>query len=300
MLALDPNDLKQFSKLEGVQVQTATPSNDFIKNVKINAHKGYRGIQDLPGFSVIKGHNFPIALVGGGPSLKSNLDRLRDFKLAGFPIIACGSVHDYLVQNDIIPEYATICDPDPLVLEYLKHTNKNTKYLLALSLDPCVFDYINGHEFYVWNCRSDEAAEAVKVDVNGLGYADIFGGCTVGLRSMPIAMCLGYTNLHFFGFDSCMGSGKEHHAYEFATDKEEVGETYSIRFGDTKLGEPDKDGKYYICSGYQLAQAWHFQIYLQNFGKLFTPTFHGEGLLPDYYAYLRKRSEEEFLKQKAA
>lgn len=293
MSNVDPNNLSQFSKLGGIEVQTATPSADFIRNVKKRAKLNHKSIKELPGFAVIKGHNVPIALVGGGPSVKTELDNIKDFQAAGFPVIACGSSHDYLVKNGIIPEYCTVCDPDPITAEYLKLHNEYTKYLVALSCDDAVFDTLKDRKIYVWNCRSDEAAESLKDEL--VGHVDVLGGCTVGLRSISIAMCFGYTNLHFWGFDSCMGSGDAHHAYEFETDKEEVGTVYPVRFGDVTKGQPDPDGKYYMCAGYQLAQAMHFHQFLQMHGAAFTPTFHGEGMLADYYQFLKKKAEEQSL-----
>lgn len=288
----DPANLDHFTKLGGIEVETATPSDEFIKNVKFRTKQGHKRFQELPEFGIVKGHNNPIALVGGGPSLKKEIERLKDFKLAGFPIVACGSSHDYLVSQGVIPDYCTLCDPDEITAEYLKRHNEKTKYLVALSCNERVFNDLKDREVYVWNCRSDQAAPDLVEDL--VGYVDILGGCTVGLRSISIVMCLGYTNIHFWGFDSCMGSGDEHHAYEFETDKEEVGVMYPIRFGDTKEGKPDPTGKYYICAGYQLAQAMHFHQFIQVHGAAFTPTFHGEGMLGDYYEFLRKKSEQYY------
>jgi hypothetical protein len=285
---MDPNDISKFSKLDGIEVATATPSSDFINNVKANVKRKLPSVKELSGFAQVKGHHLPIALVGGGPSVKKELEKIKDFA-SNFPIIACGSSHDYLVSNGIIPDYCTLCDPDPITAAYIKKHNNKTKYLTALSCDALVYEVLKDRQVYTWNCRSDEAAEHIKDDIQG--HVDILGGCTVGLRSISIAMCFGYTNIHFWGFDSCMGEDDLHHAYEFETDKEEIGVTYPVRFGEISNDKPDSDGKYYICSGYQLAQAVHFQQFLQTYGAAFTPTFHGEGMLADYVAYLRIKSE---------
>lgn len=290
MLDMNPNDISKFSKLDGIEVATATPSADFINNVKTNVQRKLPSIKELPVFGKIKGATSPIALVGGGPSIKSELDKIKAFKVLGYPVIACGSSHDWLVVNGVVPDYCALCDPDPITAAYIKKHNKHTKYLVALSCDPLVYEVLSDRQVYVWNCRSDEAAGHIKDYIDG--HVDILGGCTVGLRSISIAMTFGYTNIHLWGFDSCMGSGNEHHAYEFQTDKEEIGATYPVRFGDKTLDKPEEGGKYYICSGYQLAQAMHFQQFLQAYGSAFTPTFHGEGMLPDFVAYLRRKAEE--------
>lgn len=287
---LDPNKLENFKQLGGVEVQTATASTEFIKNVKYRVQQNHNKLTSLSEFGKIKGHNNPIALVGGGPSIKKELGNIRDFKLAGFPIVACGSSHDYLISNGIIPDYCTLCDPDAITAEYIKKHHPDVIYLVALSCDNKVYDVLKDRKVYVWNCRSDEAAESIKQEM--VGHIDILGGCTVGLRSISIVMCLGYTNIHFWGFDSCMGEGDAHHAYEFETAEEAIGDVYPIRFGDTKEGKPEENGKYYICSGYQLAQAMHFHQFLQAHGAAFTPTFHGEGMLGDFYKFLKSKAEQ--------
>lgn len=288
---MDPSDISKFNKLDGIEVSTATPSTTFIENIKRHTKMGFKSLSEHEWFAKIKGNNIPIALVGGGPSVKAEIEKLKEFQAAGFPIVACGSSHDYLVSQGVIPDFCTLCDPDPITGAYVTKHNDKTTYLIALSCDPSVFELLKDRKFYVWNCRSDEAAEAVKEDI--VGHVDILGGCTVGLRSISIVMCLGFNNIHFWGFDSCMGSGDAHHAYEFATDQEEVGVVYPVRFGDHQENSPDKDGKYYMCSGYQLAQAIHFQQFLVAYGAAFTPTFHGEGMLSDFVAYLRRKAAEQ-------
>lgn len=293
-----PNNLACFMKLGGVEVQTATDVTEFIEKVKHRAVLNLSGIQSLPEFMQPKGLNQPIGLVGGGPSVKGQLDKIREFQFAGFPIIACGSSHDFLMSNGIIPEYCTLCDPDPITAKYITKHNIYTKYLVALSCDNVVFDTLSSRKVYVWHCRSDEAAPKLKDYVEKFGYVQILGGCTIGLRSISIALVLGYSNLHLWGYDSCMGISGEHHAYDFSTDKEEVGQTYPIRFGDLKEDRPVEGGKCYTCSGYQVAQVVHFQELLKTHSNMFVPTFHGEGLLPDYYAFLVKKTQEMLLEQK--
>lgn len=300
-LPFDPNDITKYHKLDGVEVSTATEVSKFVENVKDNVKRNHTPLTKHEWFMNVRGHNFPVALVGGGPSVKKELDNLKEFQACGFPIVACGSSHDYLVENGIIPDFCTICDPDPISAAYIQKHNEKTKYLLALSCDALVFDTLKDRQIYVWNCRSDEAAPQIQEHI--VGQVDILGGCTVGLRTVSIFMTLGFTNIHFWGYDSCMSVGdvkdyyNEHHAYNFATDKEDVGQLHPIRFGDHKSKTPAEDGKYYMCSGYQLAQAMHFHSFLVGYGAAFTPTFHGEGMLGDFYKYLVKLSEKHYSQQ---
>ena len=69
------------------------------------------------------------------------------------------------------------------------------------------------------------------------------GGCTIGLRSISIAILLGYTNIHFFGFDSCLDTDGTGHAYSLSTEDEvlgligENGKIHKVRLGLTDLGK---------------------------------------------------------------
>ncbi len=267
-----------FVKLEDISTNAATPSSVAFANLKNNINLGLPKIEDLPEYRQIKGHDNKIAVVGGGPSLKKCINELKDFDV----IIACGSVHDYLVEQGFTPTYATICDPDPISINYFKRLNLKTKYLISTGVDPSVIHHFKGFDTVLWHCHSQDydATEIEKLE--GRTYHAISGGCTVGLRSINIALMLGYTNVHIFGFDSCM-SEEECHAYA-VSEQERInfGRLYSIKLKslDNKEGPADKQ---YYCLGYQLAQAHNFKEFYLNFGRLFTPTFHGEGLLPDFF-----------------
>ena len=100
-----------------------------------------------------------IALVGGGPSLLETLPELTKY----YKIIACGSVHDYLLDNNIIPDYCLICDPDPLMSKYLTKWHEDCIYLIASQCDKSVFELLikgNGHvapRCFIWNCGGEES-----------------------------------------------------------------------------------------------------------------------------------------------
>lgn len=273
----DTEDNIPFVKLEGVSTQTATDIKDFIENTRKNLKKPLKGIQFIPGFQEVKGHENPIALVGGGPSIKKELENIKKFQAKGYPIIACGSSHDWLIENGVIPTYCAVCDPDPVSIHYLKLKNKRVKYLIAYSCDEKILDYLSDQEVYLWHCHSDDAYKALEEELKD-NYVAICGGCTVSLRAISMAIMFGYTNHHYWGMDSCLGEDEAHHAYEFATDEEkwQIDKVYKL-----KIGKDTPRSKIYSCLGYQLAQAYHFHQYYTNYNKVFTPTFHGEGLLTD-------------------
>lgn len=281
-------------KLAQVDTLSATSSEDQLININKNLRLGLPMLNNLPQFGKIK--NKPIALVGGGPSLKNHLDDVRKFKT----IIACGSVNDYLMSNGIIPTYAANCDPDPVCAKYFTKTDSETIYLFAASSAPELIKAVEGKPLVLWHCHSEEQHPGVLKIQEELGIKDYYGvggGCTVGLRSICIAMALGYVEMHFFGFDSCMAADDEnvHHAYEFATEEENnlIEKIYRIQLGD----DEGPSGKTYYVAGYQLAQGENFKNFFCNYSDHFKPVFHGEGLLKDLH-HMMLQSDDRFTKAK--
>lgn len=270
-----------FMPLGKVTTTAATPHAISFDNIKTNIARGLKRFHELPEFQVIKGKEAVISLVGGGPSINSEevKDRLY-YHAAKGPVIACGSSHDWCISNRIFPDYTVICDPDPISALYLEldNPNPNAIYLVASACDKAVFDRLNslGKEIVLWHCHSDELGpELVKLEKE---YQAIGGGCTVGLRSISIAMMLGYTNLHMFGFDSSLGEDLAHHAYGFKDEEKEfLGDVHKVKIGVEGPGQ-----KTYYCAGYQLAQVAHFKEFYSMHRHLFRPTFYGTGLLPDF------------------
>jgi hypothetical protein len=83
--------------LRSVSTTTATAQEDIFKNIEKNIKRGLPKFESLPDFRNIKHKSKKIAIVGGGPSLKDNLDELRNFDV----ILVAGSPHDYLLENGI-------------------------------------------------------------------------------------------------------------------------------------------------------------------------------------------------------
>lgn len=270
-------------KLNQITANAATPAEVSFENVKINILTKYPKFSEIPEYDEVHTSTQPIHLVGAGPSLK---DTLAELKEAKGPIIACGGPYDWLIEHGIVPEYCTICDPDPVTANYITKANRKTLFLLSTAVHPSVVQKLRGFNICFWHCHSDANEERIK-EIDPC-YQAIGGGCTVGLRTLSLAICMGYSNLHFWGFDSCLGDNDAHHAYEFSDESEEIGKIYRIRIGFDGPGS-----KLYRAAGYQLAQAEQFKTFYGKFCSYFTPTFHGPGLLPDVYEAIQRRIETE-------
>ncbi len=270
-----------FTRVRGIQTNSATSTDVMFENVIKNMKLKLPMFESLVEYNKVKGKDKKIALIGGGPSLKNNLDELREFKTT----IACGSVHDYLITKGIIPTYAANCDPSPVCANYYSKPDSEVKYLIASNADAKVIEALKDTQLIMWHCHSEELQERMinlSRETYKTDYQAVGGGCTIGLRGISLAMCMGYTNIHFFGFDSCMGEdGTQHHAYAWSDPEESklIEKVHRIQLGP----ESGPTSKAYYVAGYQLAQLENFKEFYCNHHAYFNPTFHGGGALSDYY-----------------
>lgn len=258
--------MTEYQKLDGLVVDTAIHHSIIGEQIKYNLEN-----QDIPLITSMDDFrdDCRIAIVGGGPSLKDNLDELRKYKY----IMACGSVHDYLVENEIIPTWCAIVDPDEIMGEYIKNPKHETKYLISSQCHPKLFDKLKGYPCYLWNAGS---GNPVYQTYFREGDYTIGGGCTIGTRAMIIAMCFGYFNQYLFGFDTCIEveyDNYKHHAYKFQ--KPELESLGTIQ--DIKLGGPD--GRTFKVASYMLGQIVDFQNILKYYANRLKVTVIGGGAL---------------------
>lgn len=248
-------------KIDGCHISTATPIESMMDNVMFNVGK-HKNVYHLDEWRATK----EIALVGGGPSLADQLDALAQFNL----VMVCGSAHDFLVENNIKFEYCIVCDPDPLVLNYIKYPQRDVKYLIATQCDPSVFEKLKDYQVFAWNASIGDKDHHINFT-----YPTVGGGCTVGTRAIIMAMAFGFYDLHLFGYDTCLGDNYEHHAYKFSDpEKETIGDITEIQL-DGPIG------KKYKLAGYMLGQFFDFQAILKEHYAKLNITVHGEGLLRD-------------------
>lgn len=264
-------------ELNGVVMETATPTPIIQANIIASKSRDIVPIYDLPEWR----EGRAAAVVGGGPSLANNLDKLKEYDI----IFACGSVHDYLVNNGIIPTYCVLVDPDPLVINYLKniyHIDNKCKYLISSQCAPETFEHLKYNPAYVWHAGGNE-------ELFRTGDIAVGGGCTVGTRAMVIAMCLGYNTLHLFGMDSCITEEGVHHAYDFDNPEvEKIGPIHEIALGG-------RDGRKFKVAEYMLGQIFDFKNLLGHCANRIRVEVHGGGALA-YILELAKQKQLELNK----
>jgi uncharacterized Rossmann fold enzyme len=262
-------------RLDGITVVTATDTGTISDNIRKNSELGLQDIFTLPEWR----EQMPIALVGGGPSLKDHIADLRRYER----VMVCGSAHDYAVSQEIEPQWTVVCDPDPIVNSYIRQPVASCMYLVASSCDPSTFEHLKGHKVIIWHCGNVNLGTAIWGDKPKIVVG---GGCTVGTRALMIALCFGYSNIHLFGFDNCVRND-EHHAYPFTEDDmTPTGDLKEVRFGTP-------DAPSYYMYGYMLGQFFDFSKILKQYGHRLNVTVHGGGPLDELVKFGAKNAEEK-------
>lgn len=253
-------------RIDGTKVTMAMPFDKVMANVEAASRRGLREIHTLSDWR----EGMPLAIVGGGPSLRETLGDLRRFQ----QIMVCGSAHDHLVEQGIVPRWAVICDPDPVMANYLRLPCKGTTYLVASQCDAAVFKALQVDEVEVilWHCAAD--VETNKALWGTKQTVIVNGGCTVLSRAIFLAVSFGFANLHLFGCDTCLDAG--HHAYPFSTEEENASVGDAQRF---RIGGPE--GREFLMASYHLGQLFDFKMLLQTIGRRAKFTVHGDGVLAE-------------------
>lgn len=246
-----------FRPLE-VKVTSSYPAQDVLTcNVQFNMGHDWPRLHLREDYG--KAKDKPLAICAGGPSLADHLDVVDDFA----DIMVCGSAHDYLISENIVPTYSVQLDGGIEARQFFNYRHSSIQYLMASQCDPSMFKGLPRSQVSMWH--------AVGCVGNEYFHGDpaIGGGCTTTLRAMCVAIMLGYHDLHMFGFDSSFEDVNSQHAYDY----EEWGSNLT-----SFLVNVD-GGRAFTSNGLFLAQAQQFQEMCKNFGHMFEPHVYGDGLI---------------------
>lgn len=216
----------------------------------------------------------PVLIVGSGPSVKCELGTIRRMKASGAVLVAVKDAHDWLISQNIVPDYALALDPQEHRWNCFTQKHPDVQYLIASQCHAAMFEHLKGHQVTLWHLLFKQGQDFPN------GRLLIPGGSTSGLRALTVMYTLGYRDFHLFGFDSCM-----------AGDVLRV-DGSGIKSGDRIIEiriEQKPDAEVFYCNPSMALQAQAFQdTYAMLPGAIFTA--HGSGLIP---AIIRQREKDK-------
>lgn len=166
------------------------PPTTFRQNVEHNRARG------LPEILLGEARNEPLYVVCSGPSLSETYLEV----VGKFPRWALNSAHDWLIDQCLVPTHGVCMAPEPQALDYFKRIQPEVEYLFASQTAPELIDRAldKGAKVTLWHAHCpDEWEVPIKPD------EAVYGGGTIGLRTLDLAWILGYRDVHVFGFDAC-------------------------------------------------------------------------------------------------
>ena len=247
-----------------------TPAEVTRAQLKINVER------DLPWLQRGELKDKPLVIIGGGPSLKKVWPHILSH---GGDIMALNNSYAFLMERGIEPDYYMMLDARRENLDFLRVPSKHTKHLIAAQCHPDIFDALADFDTCLYLTILPETLElTAHIDKPKVQIAGTVG--TVGIKALCMAYCLGYRELHLYGYDSSYAES-EHHAFE-------------QKLNDaTKTIDVYLDGKKYITTPTMAQQASEFcsmaRAMTQYYG--FDINLHCDGLLPDMVAYCNKQGE---------
>lgn len=173
-----------------------------------------------------------VCIVGGGPSLQSEVGALRHLVKRGAKTFAVNKSHDWLLKRGLPCDYAALLDPKDWVADYIdlnlarsKETRRKAgklwvepKYLIASQChDDTVNKFKDHPNAYLWHAAAGLGEkEVLNQEFKGQHWVSIAGASVIGLRAPGMCHGLGFREMHLFGLDgSTKMTNGEHKLYAY-------------------------------------------------------------------------------------
>ena len=208
-------------------------------------------------------------LAAGGPSLTNHVEEIRGKRDAGAKLFCVNGTGRFMLQNGIKPSVQVILDARPQNINFIGTPDPKIRYLIASQCHPMVFDYLKGHDVWIWHAAGlDDEAAILNRYYHGQ-WNHITGGSTVTLRTIWLMRTLGFKQIHIYGMDSCYLYGGEHHAYK--QDPE-----------DHQKCKVTVGSKEFVCDLWMYSQAVDFANLSAALGHELELAVHGDGLIASF------------------
>lgn len=209
-------------------------------------------------------------IVGAAPSMPRYLEDIRAYQKAGHAIFAVNETHDWLIDRGVIPYGAVVFEVSKELLHLFKRPHQNTTYYISSMCHPMQFRALRDCDMVVWHPFSD-VEEHRRAMAEYPAPFMIGGGSTTYLRTIAVALQMGWHDFELYGVDSSFEG--DSHVSGMSGDNGPVVETV-MRWNDNT---EEKRFKTFL---YLLRQADEFRDYCEQNHHQFRMRVHGDGLMP--------------------
>lgn len=252
------------SKVQEIQALPNTPDDIIFRNIAINSRRKLPWLKENPA------HDGVALIVGGGPSLKRDIEIVRAHAAARHRIFALNNAAGFLADRGIKPGDQLIIDPRPENVRFLVGRPAN-HVILSSQCDPSLFDALAEDESMFLPTVLQPAIDGIRDCIPEGSVATLIGGgITAGLTALAAVYTLGFREIHLYGYDSSDADDGNAHAY------------------DQHENDPEKKrievivaGRRFRSSYAMYAQAEKFQSFSEMLAEAGATIYvHGDGLLP--------------------
>jgi hypothetical protein len=249
-------------------LKTFNPAQKDQALANIRAWRGF----NLPTFKMSPQRGGSVILVGGGPSVSGQLDKLRE--LAGDPenIVLCvNDAHNWLIERGIVPDFCVLQEVAPWEYQCYKAPHPDVTYLVATICDPGIYDRLKDYRLVNWHADAGIGDDALVGEL-WPGDCLVSGGHTTALRCLNLGLCMGRRDFQLFGMDSSH-EAESHVYYDLPEDVQPRMKVFCA-------------GRWFTSAPYLIRQAEFFGDFCKRHGFMFTLRTHGDGLLPHVHRTL--------------
>ena len=196
-------------------------------NFYATLERGFTPINDYLG-----AYSGSCSIVGSGPTIKETHKELVG------DIIAINSAISYLLDQGIVPKFGVLWDGTEVVEKFAR-AHPDIIYLVASRCHPKVFERLKDCKVVVWHAGGDHNIAEVMVTPEVIEKMPIpqpliAGGSAGVTRTLYVASCLGYTDIHLFGADSCYSDAGDTHITGSVVPEKDM----MVSLGDNTEGAP--------------------------------------------------------------
>jgi hypothetical protein len=193
-------------------------------NVKENLAAKIPDIYELSGKS-----SGDVIILGGGPSVDSQVWRIRELQAKGYPLIAIARMYPWCGAHGIKPDYVVSLDCSEEQEKSFTCLQDGVKYLLASVTRPSLIQMLKDGECYIFDAKENDKMRTFRAQ-NGYTVATVINaGGSVTISSLSVAMNLGFTDFHVFGLDLMVSDRNQTHAKGIA------GESITFDYAEVEI-----------------------------------------------------------------
>jgi len=245
-----PTELRPIEFINALRIDQVPDACAHIRHAKT------LGLPQLKMYAVTEGR---CIIVGGGPSAVEHIDEIR--ALAADPqnaVFALNYTHNWLIEQGIIPKGCLMFEIDVDPTKVLEKPHPQVNYFVCSLCHPTTFEGLEGYHVTVWHCSGEGQKTEVVVEEFGPDALLIGGGSTTFLRTVALAMALGFRKFDVFGCDSSFPQKSQRTHFQ--------GYVTNTSTDDTIRVWVEKGGvlKEFTSLGYLVQQAEHFRQFCQS------------------------------------